>query len=131
LIRELENLEIVTTKKNGRSKFVTLTQKGKELANLLEEFVRVLEGGKASFKRTKGKKLPEGAGERLTRYYEKLLEISEKVKNKDVQDQKSKIKRIVGRYRQIIKKMRPKDEKGRQLRRAALMEIESILRNLS
>jgi predicted transcriptional regulator len=135
LIRDLENLGIVTTKKKGRSKVVTLTEKGRDLAALLEEFIAVLRSGKTTPQRMRSrgvdKKTYIRASDRLAKYYEKLKEISEKVKSEDISSQKTKIKRVVGRYRQIIKKMRPRDEKGRQLRKAALMEIESILKNLS
>jgi|Deesub1362B_J571_1020462.scaffolds.fasta_scaffold06354_2 predicted transcriptional regulator len=135
LIRELEDLGIVITKKKGRSKVVTLTEKGRDLAALLEEFVTMLRSGKTTPQRMRrrgaDKKASISASDKLARYYEKLKKISEKVKSDDISSQKSKIKRVVGRYRQIIKKMRPRDEKGRQLRKAALMEIESILKNLS
>lgn len=134
LIRELEDIGIVTTKKSGRSKVVTLTEKGRALAALLEEFITVLKSEKPMYHRTrrrrKAKKAP-AASDRLAGYYEKLREISEKIKKGTTIQQKSKIKRVVGRYRQIIKKMRPRDNKGRQLRKAALTEIEFILEKLS
>jgi predicted transcriptional regulator len=135
LVKELEDLGIIITKKRGRSKVVTLTEKGRELATLLEEFIEVLRSKKTTSRRRKrhesAKKTPISASDRLTKYYENLKKISENIKSGDIDSQKSKIKRVVGRYRQIIKKMRPRDEKGRQLRKAALMEIESILKNLS
>ncbi len=133
LIRELEKIGVVVTTKRGRSKIVTLTEKGRELASLLEEFTELLRGGKPVHgdRKTTTKKISTSAYERLARYHEKLEKISESIEKGNIGSQKSKIKRIAGRYRYLIKKMRPRDERGKRLREASLREIDRILENLS
>ena len=132
LIRELEKIGVVVTTKKGRSKIVTLTKRGKELASLLEEFTEVLRSGKpvSEGRKRTAKKISTSA-ERLVRYHEKLEKISETIEREDIGLQKSKIKRIAGRYRYLIKKMRPRDEKGKRLRKASLGKIDRILKSLS
>jgi len=127
LLNEMEGLGITTSVKKGRTKYIKLTSKGKRLAKIALDFETTLK---------KGGKIGEPARttpsqEKLERYKASLLSIvsdarSRKLKQKEV----VKYSRILGRYRSLILRLRPRDKAGKALKSDVLSlvdEIESVL----
>lgn len=130
IIKKFEENGLIVTNKHGRDKFIELTDKGKQIASIIEKISNILQGQTTiSSKNNKNVKTPDN---RLTFYQQKINIISKEIENINSleSEEKNKFKRILGRYRQIIRKMRPKYKEERALRKKILVEIEHILNKL-
>lgn len=123
LIREMESAGIVSSTKKGRTKFIKLTEKGKSLAMLAREFESTLKEGSRGIETVK----ITPTYEKLERYRASLATIhgnvkSAKPKKRDV----IKYARLMGRYKSLILKLRPKDQVGKDLKLEALAILSEI-----
>jgi predicted transcriptional regulator len=123
LLREMEGLGIVKSTKEGRTKYIKLTPKGKRLAKVVMDFEKTL--------KRKGKKTaPAGTTPthgKLERYIDSLESVlsglkGKKLTKKDV----GKHSRLLGRYRSLVLKLKPRDGGGKKLKSDALALIEKI-----
>lgn len=123
LLREMEGLGIIKSTKEGRTKYIKLTPKGKRLAKLSIEFGNTLEkkGKKATSTRT------TPTHEKLEKYLDSLEGVLSTVKGKKLSKKDiGKHLRVLGRYRSLVQKLRPKDKRGKKLKSDALSIIEKI-----
>ncbi|MBU2559814.1 winged helix DNA-binding protein [archaeon] len=123
LLREMEGQGIVKSAKEGRTKHIKLTPKGKRLATLAIEFENTL--------KKKGKKAaPTGTTPthgKLEKYIGSLVDISLAVKGKKLSKKDvGKNSRVLGRYRSLVNKLRPRDKAGKKLKSDALHIVEKI-----
>jgi DNA-binding MarR family transcriptional regulator len=123
LLKEMERLGIVKSTKKGRTKYVKMTPKGKKLAKIVIEFENTLE--------KKGKKALSTSTtpthEKLEKYKSSLEEITGKMKNKKPgKKERGSYSRVIGRYRSLVQKQRPRDKAGKKLKSDALELIEKI-----
>lgn len=134
LIKQMEEEGIVSTSKQGRTKYVTLTPKGEDLAELIQDFVMVQQGGKrktSKKKITKKTRTTSAAQDKLGMYREKIDDLGEKALKKRLKKpQKAKFLRLLGRYRSLVLKLRPKDKSGKKEKEAILSKIEDISSSL-
>ncbi len=121
LIKKFEESGIVTTKKNGRAKYVYLTPKGKKAASLLSKFIKTL----------KQKEHSTQYITKIQRYQESLNNYLETMKTKKLsRKERGKYARIIGRYEKLIKKTKPrkkKDKEGKIKVLNILKEMKKIL----
>jgi len=127
LIKELEELGVVETSRSGRSRVVRLTETGRDLADLTLEFLEVLRSGR---RRAGGKRILPEPQDRVAAYYRKVCEIEEKLSRGAIRD-RAKVKRLLGRYRYLAGRTRPRDMESRRLRKETLSKIDIILKNLA
>lgn len=128
LLNELERLGIAKSTKEGRTKYIKLTSKGKRLAKIVLDFENTLKKkGK-----NRGSTLTTPTHEKLERYGDSLAAIASNVKSKKLNKKEvAKYSRILGRYKSLIQRLRPKDKAGKGLKSGALSlvgEIESALK---
>lgn len=134
LIKQMEEQGIVSTSKEGRTKYVTLTPKGEDLAELIQDFVTVQEGGK---RKTSKKKIikktgpPSVSQDKLDMYRERIDDLGKNALKKRLKKpQKAKFLRLLGRYRSLVLKLRPRDKGGKREKEAILSKIENISSSL-
>jgi DNA-binding MarR family transcriptional regulator len=123
LLRKMEDLGIISTVKEGRTKYVKLTSKGERLAALLQEFDAVLKEKKA------GKKVIKTtpSHEKLRNYQNSLSSMLREVKSKKLRPkERAKKARVLGRYRSLALKLRPRDKLGKELK----TEVNSLIQNI-
>jgi predicted transcriptional regulator len=124
LIKEMERQEIVSASKRGRTKYISLTQKGKELADVMNEFIRVLNTGKR--KGQADKKISQTL-ERLYNYQEKVESIHDTVRTKGLnRGEMAKYKRLCGRYKSLVLKVRPRDKDGKKIKSNIISKLDEI-----
>ncbi len=131
LLRTMEGSGIVTAKKDGRTKYVRLTPRGSKLADALLKFDEVLTSGA---RRTPAKpKTPAPAlthtSEKLQRYADSLLKL---IKELDPlpKGNLGKYARLMGRYRSLTLKLRPKDTAGKRRKKEVLKLLDEIKNRL-
>ncbi len=132
IIRDLEGLNIVTSKKDGRTKFITLTERGEELAKLMRSFQEILQAKKIKPKPKKVKKQIKttgGSEEKLNRYKIALETLNDNICTKKIN--RAKAARILGRYKALVSKSRPRTQKGRTLKDQINKITNSVTENLS
>ncbi len=115
LIKKLESAGILETSKAGRKTEISITDKGIRVCRLIDEIERTVRSD-ADFKQDKGI-------EKLEYYRDRVKNVISRDYKKDCRN----MRMILGRYRQIIRKMRPKSKKGKELRGEILREIEDAL----
>jgi DNA-binding MarR family transcriptional regulator len=123
LLKEMEGLGIIKSAKEGRTKYIKLTPKGKRLAKLAIDFENTLKkkGKKAASTRT------TPTQEKLEKYIDSLESVLGAVKGKKLtKKDRGKYSRILGRYKSLVKKTRPKDKVGKSLKKDARLLIEKI-----
>ena len=129
LVKEMEDLGIVSTAKEGRTKYVVLTEKGRKLAGLTQDFLTVL-GSKR--KKTSKKVRITPTSKKLSEYESSLTSILKKMKSRKLDSkQLAKYARIAGRYKALNSKLRPRDKLGKELKAEVnllLKEIDLILK---
>ncbi len=126
LIKELEELGAVATSREGRSRVVTLTKMGEDLAELIADFMEVLRGGRRSTEA--GRFGRETAHHRLIAYHKKLCRIEEEAKKPGAE--RAKLRRLLGRYRYLVRRVRPRSEADRRLKKETLEKIDSIIKHI-
>ncbi len=138
LVKKMEQLGIVVTEKKGRTKYVKLTPKGMKLAGTMRTFIEVLKKPKSKFKKKEKKKVTtkaktkKQAGEtltdqRLAAYLDSLVALSNKIESKKLKPkQRAKYLRLVGRYRSLILKLRPRDDASKDLKSEAVALLQDI-----
>jgi predicted transcriptional regulator len=125
VIKKLEQLEVIRSKKKGRTKYIRLTPKGEILASIINDFEETL-------KQKKVKKL-----EKTTKTYQTLLKLSKykdsldlmlkNLKNKKISRKEVGNKsRALGRYKYLTLKLNPKDKEGKKLKSEVLARIKEI-----
>ena len=123
LLREMEGLGIIKSTKEGRTKCIKLTPKGKRLAKLAIEFENTLK--KKDKKAAPARTTP--THEKLEKYIDSLESILSEVKaKKPGRKDTGKYSRILGRYKSLARKLRPRDKRGKGLKRDAQSLIEKI-----
>jgi DNA-binding MarR family transcriptional regulator len=128
LLKEMERLGIIKSTKEGRTKYVKLTSRGERLAKIVMDFENTL--------KKKGKKIAPArttpTHEKLEKYKDSLELISSEVKSKKLgKKDTGKYSRILGRYKSLVGKLRPKDKAGKSQKsdlRVLIGEIDSILK---
>jgi DNA-binding MarR family transcriptional regulator len=123
LLKEMERLGIIKSVKEGRTKYVKLTPKGKRLGKIVLDFENTV--------KKKGKKTDSTrttpTHEKLEKYKDSLESISSEVKSKKLRKKDiGKYLRVLGRYRSLVQKLRPKDKTGKKLKSDALSLIKKI-----
>ncbi|NOZ82775.1 MAG: winged helix DNA-binding protein [Euryarchaeota archaeon] len=110
LIKKLADAGIVKTSRAGRRVEVSVTERGRKICRLIDEIERLAEGSAEEV---------NSSTEKLERYREKVRELaSGGCRNACM---------LLGRYRQIVRRMRPRGREARELRRQVLEEIEDAL----
>ncbi len=118
LIKIFEEQNILETEKKGRTKHISLTDKGKKLAEALREFEAVLKNGAGA----KPDKPKNATVEKLARYQESLMNLLLEIEKKPL----PKHPRLLGRYRGLVRRLRPRSEEGRKLK-AEINELISVI----
>jgi predicted transcriptional regulator len=129
LLKEMERLGIIKTVKEGRTKYVKLTPRGKRLAKITLDFENTLKGKVKKRKSTRTKAPHENFVEKymLEKYKDVLESVASDVKSKKLKKgDVGKYSRILGRYKSLVQRLRPKDEAGKGLKSDALSLIEKI-----
>ncbi len=121
LLKEMERLGIIKSNKVGRTKYIKLTPKGERLAKIITEFDNTL--------KKKGKKTVSTGTtpthEKLEKYIDSLESISRGVRSKKLKKgDVGKYSRILGRYKSLVGRLRPKDKAGKRQKTEALSLIE-------
>ncbi|RLG56816.1 MAG: hypothetical protein DRN88_03675 [Candidatus Hydrothermarchaeota archaeon] len=117
LIKKFEESGIVTTKKDGRSKYVYLTPKGKKAASLLSKLIKTLKQGEANIKHAP----------KIQRYRKSLDNYLKTMKTKKLsKKEKGKYARIIGKYEKLVKKTKPKAEKDKEEKIKALNILKEM-----
>ncbi|NOZ86333.1 MAG: hypothetical protein GXP49_08695 [Deltaproteobacteria bacterium] len=134
LIREMEGQGIISTAKKGRTKYVSLTDKGRVLAEILSDFVQVLEKGRGRLRKGVKRTASSGTatGRRLDAYQEKIENMYSEVAGKRLGSaQKAKYRRLCGRYKALVARLRPRNKVDKKRKTELLSRIEAINENLS
>jgi predicted transcriptional regulator len=130
LIKEMEGQGIVSTSKEGRTKYISLTPRGKDLADILSEFIAVLEGGKRKAKKTVKKVAENGTTptqEKLEIYQKKIEKLRKETSAGRLDKaQRAKFKRLCGRYKSLILRLRPRDNLGKKSKTDLISELNEI-----
>ena len=122
LLNEMESCKIVKSAKKGRTRYITLTEKGKKLASLLQNFSAVLESRRV---RNANKKTP--TYERLQKYAASLSSVLERIKSEKIgSKQAAKYSRLAGRFKALNSKLRPKDREGKKLKKEVAFLVQEI-----
>lgn len=121
LLKTMEKGGILKAKKKGRIKYVALTEKGRRLAETLKDFEAVLKTTKFRKKPIASQPAPSKSIEKLTRYKKSLDVLIKEVKTKKSKGRElGKYKRLLGRYRSLTKRVRPKDPAGKKAKKDVL-----------
>jgi DNA-binding MarR family transcriptional regulator len=127
LLKEMEGTKIVKSVKKGRTRYVSLTEKGKKLAGLLQNFIATLKSRRAG---STNKKTP--TDKKLQKYAASLNSILKKIKSRKLSSkQAAKYARLAGRFRTLNSRLRPKDRTGKRLKEKVILlirEIELVLK---
>lgn len=128
LLKEMEGLGIIKSTKEGRAKYIKLTPRGERLAKLVMDFETTLKKkGK-----TKAPARTTPTHEKLEKYRDSLESIAKDIKSKKLMKKDvGKYSRILGRYKSLILRLRPRDKTGKALKSEVLSlvgEIESVLK---
>ena len=116
LIKILEGQDILETEKKGRTKYISLTDKGEKLAETLREFDSILRTGvKPGFSKN-------STVEKLERYKNALMSLQREVGKKPL----PKHPRLLGRYRSLVRRLRPRSKEGRKLK-AEINELIGVI----
>lgn len=140
LIKVMAKQGIVTTNKRGRTKYVKLTPKGTELSAALAQFIDTINTPASKFKRektrTKTKKkivqaktveMAETAtNRRLGSYADAMEGLLIKLKSEESPSELAKYARVIGRYRALVAKQRPRDQHGKNLKQEAIALVEEL-----
>ncbi len=132
IIKDLEQLGIVSSKKEGRIKFVKLTEKGSELAKLMQSFQDILKAKKKTAKQKKEIKTKttlEGVANKLNRYKTALENLNNDITSKKIT--RANAARKLGRYKALVTKSRPRTKKGRSLKEKTNRVIETSYKSLA
>jgi DNA-binding MarR family transcriptional regulator len=106
LVKILEEYHILESEKKGRTKYISLTEKGERLAETLREFEEILKNGARPSR-------PKNATvEKLARYQDSLITLLREVESKPL----PKHPRLLGRYRSLVRRLRPRSNEGRKLK---------------
>ncbi|RLF60495.1 MAG: hypothetical protein DRN25_02530 [Thermoplasmata archaeon] len=112
LIRKFEEIGIIYTKKEGRTKFVFLTPKGKRAAYFLKSFIDSINSESV------------GKNKKLLRYLENLKRYLIDLKSSN--HGKIKYARIAGRYKKLLRKTKPRNEEDKKIKKEALEILKQI-----
>ena len=129
LLKEMERLKIIKTAKKGRAKYVKLTAKGKRLAKLVLDFENTLKDRGKITKPTRTKQTHENFVEKymLEKYKDVLESIAGEVKSKKPgKGGAGKYLRVLGRYKSLVRRLRPRDKAGKKLKAEAMSLIKDI-----
>lgn len=121
LIKTMEDKSIINSKKQGRTKYVALTKKGRRLAEVLKDFESILNAEE------KPKAVKTSTIEKLRRYQVSLEALLEEVKRKPQQ----KHPRLLGRYRSLVRRVKPRTKEGKELKanlNALINNIQELLK---
>lgn len=122
LIKEMESYKIVKSTKKGRTRYITLTEKGKKLAGLLQNFLATFESRRV---RNMNKKTP--TDERLQKYAASLNSVLKRIKSeKNGSKQVAKYSRLAGRFKALNSRLRPKDREGKKLKKEVALLVQEI-----
>ncbi len=122
LVKEMEGYKIVKSSKKGRTRYIMLTEKGKKLAGLLQNFLEILESKRA---KNMNKKTP--TDERLQKYATSLSSVLKRIKSKKIgSKQAAKYARLAGRFKALNSRLRPKYKEGKMLKREVALLIQEI-----
>lgn len=122
LVREMEGSKIVKSNKKGRTRYVALTEKGKKLAGLLQDFSATLES-----RQVKNVDKKTTTDERLQKYVASLNSVLERTKSKKIgSKQAAKYARLAGRFKALNSRLRPKDREGKKLKKEVALLIQEI-----
>jgi hypothetical protein len=125
----MELLKIIKTAKKGRTKYVKLTAKGKRLAKLVLDFENTLKDRSKITKPARTKPAHETFVEKymLEKYKEVLESIAGEVKSKKPgKGGAGKYLRVLGRYKSLVQRLRPRDKAGKKLKADALSLVNDI-----
>lgn len=124
LLKSMEKGGLLKATKKGRTKYVTLTDKGLKLAKILEDFDEVLKTNKLKKKTTK--QATKGT-EKLHNYKKALEGMLKKLKTKKTsRNRVGKHRRLLGRYRSLTKRQRPRDLEGKKTKKEVLTLISQL-----
>lgn len=141
LVKGMERLEIVRTEKKGRIKYVKLTQKGIELSSILVQFLELLVVPASKFKRKEKagiktkRKIIESEPTRMAKtitnmrlqsYIEAMQILHIKLKSERRRKKLPNYARVIGRYRALIMKQRPRDQDGKNLKAKAIALVDEL-----
>lgn len=131
LIKEMESGKIIESEKIGRSKNLRLTRKGMALAKLLDEFTEVLSDLKEITEPSEKNKKVETKNKlkniKIFNYSTALDNVFNEIKsNGNSKKNYPKYARILGRYKSLLKKVRPKNKDDKELKRGLLEKIEKF-----
>lgn len=146
LIKTMKRHGIVTANKQGRTKYVKLTKKGTELATALTQFLDVINAPASKFRRrgkprtkpkkkTMAKKTAKMTGtatnRKLASYIDGMNSLRKELKGKRKHSNLGKYSRLIGRYKFLVTRQRPRDPYGKSLKAqalGALGELKAMLR---
>lgn len=129
LLNEMELLGIIKSAKEGRTKYIKLTPKGKRLAKLVLDFENTLKDRGKITKPTRTKPAHENFVEKymLEKYKDVLESIADEVKSKKPgRGDAGKYLRILGRYKSLVQRLWPRDKAGKKLKSDALLLVKKI-----
>lgn len=122
LVKEMEGSKIVKSNKKGRTRYVALTEKGKKLAGLLQDFSATLKRRRI---KNMNKKTP--TDEKLRKYAASLNSVLERIKSKKIgPKQAAKYSRLAGRFKALNSRLRPKNREGKKLKKEVALLIQEI-----
>lgn len=116
LIKILEGQNILETEKKGRTKYVSLTDKGEKLAETLKVFEAILKTG------VKPGLSKNATIEKLERYQNSLMSLLHEAEKKP----QPKHPRLLGRYRSLVRRLRPRSKEGMKLK-AEINELIGVI----
>ncbi len=133
LLKVMQKRRIVSANKKGRTKYVKLTPKGAELALALSQFLEVINAPASKYKRrgkprTAAKKRAQMAvastetttNQRLRSYVKSINAQLTKFKSQQKSSKSGKNARLIGRYRFLVTRQRPRDKEGKDLKAEAM-----------
>lgn len=132
LLRIMEEAGVVEASKQGRVRYITLTPRGREMAALVERFCALLDGTGAKAEKGREGSKARPADAKLVHYRDALGAILQQVQRKRPDRRElRKYPRLLGRYRSLIHRLRPKGEEGRKMKAELIFsmgEIEAAIR---
>jgi DNA-binding MarR family transcriptional regulator len=128
LIREMEKIGLVKGTKEGRIRRLTLTQKGEETATRMRDLLRILEaeGGRGPVEKREPTPLKETpTHKKLGQYQDSLRPLFQEIHaGKFRRKRVFQHFRLLGRYRSLLQKLRPRDSRGKETKKELLRGIE-------
>lgn len=128
LLKGMDGLGIITAVKKGRTKYIKLTPKGKQLAKIIQNFETTLEKGLKNEESSR----TTPTQEKLERYKTSLTIIKSDVKSRKLKKKEvAKYLRSLGRYKSLILRLRPRDKVAKDLKSdvtCLIGEIELVLK---